>query len=155
MKRILITFLLFLTTVTVHLPATATRPAGSADEIMNALKQGKTVRAVFHYAKCKLISDNEEVQKVPDAVGGMNIDTWEYFAPNSIRNPKGFLATSHSVLINHPSYGIVLNYAKLRIGDDGEIRIVAQYLDPKSFEIRMNESFYTRIGQGAEFFVAD
>ena len=118
------------------------------DEILKALTTGKTVKAVFHYKACKLIQDNEEVEKVPDAIGGMELGTFEYFAPGSIRNKKGFISSSKTVLINHPRYGFVLNYAKVRIYDDNKIRIIAQYVTPNTYETKMDESFYTVINDG-------
>jgi hypothetical protein len=123
------------------------------DGIMNALTSGKQVRAVFHYQKCRLMIDGEEVEKVPDAIGGMILDTYEYFSANSIGNPEAFLASSKTVMINHPSRGIVYNYGKVRIYQSGKVQIVAQYIDPKTFEVVMDESFYTAIGEGAVFYV--
>jgi len=38
------------------------------DDLMGALEKGKEVKAVFHYAKCQLISDNEIQDKIPDAM---------------------------------------------------------------------------------------
>ena len=129
-----------------------TKPLTSLTEIMDALKTGQEVRAIFYYKKCQLISENKIVERVPDAIGGMTLDTFEYFAAKSVGNPEGFLSSSKTVLINHPSRGIVYNYAKVRIYESGKIQIVAQYLDPKSYEIVMDESFYTNIGEGALFF---
>lgn len=119
------------------------------DDVMKALESGKYVRAVFYYKKCQLISENEILKKVPDAIGGMTLDTFEYFAAKSIGNPEAYLSASESVLINHPSQGVIYNYAKVRIYASGKIRVIVQYLDPKTFEIKMNESFYTTIGDGA------
>jgi hypothetical protein len=117
-------------------------------DVFAALKAGETVKGVFHYKMCKLISDNEEVEKVPDAIGGFTILSFEYFAPGSIRNKQGFISTSKTVLINHPRYGFVKNYAKIRIFDDNKIRIIAQYITPNTYEIKMDESFYTVINDG-------
>ena len=120
----------------------------SFNEVFSALKAGKTVKVIFHYKMCKLISDNEEVEKVPDAIGGMELNTFEYFAPQSIRNKNGFISSSKTVLINHPRYGFVRNYAKVRIFDNNKIRIIAQYITPDTYEIKMDESFYTVINDG-------
>lgn len=122
------------------------------DDVMKTLESGKLVRVVFYYKKCQLISENKIETKVPDAIGGMTLDTFEYFAAMSIGNKEAYLSASESVLINHPSQGVVYNYAKVRIYASGEIRLVVQYLDPKTFEIKMDESFYTRIGEGAILF---
>ena len=124
----------------------------SLDDVMKALESGKYVRIVFYYKKCKLISENEEVARVPDAIGGMTLETFEYFAENSIGNKEAYLSASESVLIHHPSQGIVYNYAKVRIFKSGKIRLIVQYIDPKTFELKMDESFYTTIGDGAILF---
>lgn len=72
------------------------------DEIFTNLKKGKTVKAVFYYAKCQLISDNEIKEKVPDAIGRMEISTFEYFAEGAIRNKTAFIVTSETKLIQNP-----------------------------------------------------
>ncbi|MGD2092589.1 MAG: hypothetical protein PVH61_40860 [Candidatus Aminicenantes bacterium] len=103
-----------------------------------------------------MIRDNEEVERVPEAIGGMELSTFEYFAPGSIRNKEGFISSSKTVLINHPGYGFVMNYAKVRIYDNNKIRLIAQYVTPNTYEIKMDESFYTVINdsknKGAAYF---
>ena len=132
----------------VHIGYAKTVQLRSFDEILKALTSGNTVKAVFHYKGCKLIRDNEEVERVPDAIGGMELSTFEYFAPGSIGNKNGFISSSRAVLINHPDYGFVMNYAKVRINDNNKIQIIAQYLTPNTYEIKMDESFYTVIDDG-------
>ncbi len=127
-------------------------------EVFKALTAGETVKMIVHYKQCQLISDNEIVKKVPDAIGGMVLNSFEYFAPMSIRNKHGYISSSKTVLINHPRYGFVMNYAKVRIFDNDKIRIIAQYVDPKTYKIEMDESFFTVIDNGknkgaAKFFV--
>lgn len=116
----------------------------SFDDMMTSLKSGHNVNVVIHYAKTKLIMDGEE-SEAPDAIGGMHINTFEYFAKGTVRNEKAFLSCSETVLINHPFYGYVFNYAKLRIYDDNSIEIIAQYVDPKTYEIKMDEKFISEI----------
>jgi hypothetical protein len=127
------------------------------NEIISALKSGEKVRVIFYYAKCQLISDNEIKSKSPDAVGGMNIDTFEYFAKNSVKNPLAFVVASESKLIANPvGDGYVYNYVKVKISEDGRIRITARYLDAKTFEVVMDESFYTSVNEkdsGAKFYI--
>ena len=154
MKRILMIAFL---AASLGLPAAGPVQLKSFQSILDSLTRGASVRAVFHYSRCRMIRDNEEVDKVPDAIGGMTLDTFEYFAPGSIGNKAGFIASSHGVLISHPRYGYVLNHVKVRIHADGKVRVIARYLDPRSLEIRMDESFFTRIDKGsreagAEFF---
>ena len=117
------------------------------EELMSALNSGESVRTVIHYGKCELIIDSVAVD-APDAIGGMEFQTFEYFAKMSIRNEKAYVTTSETVLIGHPYYGYVYNYAKLRIYEDNSVEIIARYLDPNSYEVKMDETFTTIINDG-------
>lgn len=57
---------------------------------MDALKGGSTVKTVFYYNNCQLISDNEIEDKSVDAIGRMKIETWECFKKKSFRNDEVF-----------------------------------------------------------------
>jgi hypothetical protein len=122
----------------------------SFDQVLSALKSGRSVKAVFRYKDCLLIIDGQEIEKVPDAIGGMEIDTWEYFAPGSIGNAKGYIASSHKILIQHPRHGFVYNNVKVNIYQDNEVKIIAKYLTPTAYEIKMDESFHTQINDGTK-----
>lgn len=114
------------------------------NDLLDALKSGKTVRIITDYSKCKLVTDSTE-NNAPEAIGGMNINTFEYFARGSVKNERAFISTSEAPLIFHPRYGHILNYVKIRIYEDNEIEITARYLDPKSYEIKMDETFFSTI----------
>lgn len=121
----------------------------SFSELMDFLKRGNEVNVVLHYAKCELISDNEVVEKVPDAIGGMKLDVWEYFAPMVVHNERAFIVSSTSKLIKYPKGdGFVYNYVKIKFYDDNSVKIIAQYIDTISFEVKMDESFYGKIADG-------
>lgn len=93
-----------------------------------------------------MISDNEIAEKIPDAIGGMSIDTWEYFAKGSIRNEKAFVAFSASHLIQYPKGdGYVFNYVKVKVAEDNKVKITARYIDPKTFDTLMDENFFGEI----------
>ncbi|MCX6133891.1 MAG: hypothetical protein NTU47_08765 [Ignavibacteriales bacterium] len=117
------------------------------DQLMFALRTGSEARAVIYYARCKLIIDSVET-KAPDAVGGMSISTYEYFAPNSVRNPKAFVTTSQTMLISHPKQGHVYNYVKIKIYEDNAVEINAKYLNPTTYQVLMDETFYGAISAG-------
>lgn len=121
----------------------------SFEQLMDALKAGKQVSAVMHYAKFKLISDNEEQDKVPDAIGGMDLSTWEYFAQNAVRNKEAFVVFSESKLIQYPKGdGFVYNYVKLKIDEKNKVKVNAQYVDPLTFVAKMDEKFFGIINDG-------
>jgi hypothetical protein len=117
------------------------------DQLMFALRTGSEVRAVIYYARCKLIVDSVET-KAPDAVGGMSFNTFEYFAPNSVRNPKAFVTTSQTVLIAHPRQGHVYNYVKMKVYEDDNVEINAKYLNPITYQVVMDETFYGKLSTG-------
>ncbi len=117
------------------------------DDLMTALNGGETVRVIVQYAKCTLISDNEVEPKSPDAVGGMTIDTYEYFAKKAVRNnEKAFVVFSENKFIQYPKGdGFVYNYAKFKIEDDGKVKITVMYIDPITHKELMNENFFTTL----------
>jgi hypothetical protein len=117
------------------------------DQLMFALRTGSDVRAVIYYSRCKLIVDSVET-KAPDVIGGMSFTTFEYFAPNSVKNPRAFVTTSETLLISHPKLGHVYNYVKIKIYEDDTVEINAKYLNPASYQVVMDETFYGKISAG-------
>ena len=121
----------------------------SFTDLMDALKAGKKVGAVMQYVKFKMISDNEEQDKVPDAIGGMDLSTWEYFAANAVKNKEAFVVFSETKLIQNPKGdGFVYNYVKLRIEASTKVKVTARYVDPRTFEVKMDENFFGNINDG-------
>jgi hypothetical protein len=161
MRRALTLFLTLLLAALTASPALARpRQLTNAAEILAALKSGKPVRAVLHYKDMKLVDDAGKEETAPDATGGMSLDTWEYFAAGAVGNPVGYVATSNAHLIRHPRYGYVVNYVKVSIYDNGQVKIVAQYLEPKTYEVKMDETFTAVVDDGknrtgAVFFAGD
>jgi hypothetical protein len=118
-------------------------------DVIGALTEGRTVKVVIRYAKCKLVVDGKE-EEAPDATGGMEVATWEQFAKGVVRNDRAYLSTSHTVLIGHPRYGHVLNYVRLRLYDDDRAEITARYLKPDTHEVVMDETFTGRLSDGKD-----
>lgn len=116
----------------------------SFEELFSSLKNGYQVRVIVDYIKCQLFIDSVEVNSV-NAIGGMTIKTFEYFAKGSIRNQKAYIVFSENVLISHKRYGYVYNYVRFRIFEDNQVEITARYLNPENFEVKMDETFYCRI----------
>lgn len=136
---------LFLMSTTIF----AQKQLKSFEELMTSLNSGKQVRMVAFYKKCRLISDNEEQEKVPDAVGGMHLGVYEYFAKESVKNKQAFVVFSESKLIQYPKGdGFVYNYVKIKVTEDNKVKITAQYVDAKTFDIKMDENFFGEINDG-------
>jgi hypothetical protein len=134
--------------MTAHL--SAQKQLNNFDELMESLKSGKEVKAVFHYGQCQLISDNEISKDSIDAIGGMPISTWEYFAPMAVYNKQAFLVASESKLIRNPlaDEGFVYNYVKVKIYADNSVKITAKYVDAQTMEEVMTENFFGTINDG-------
>jgi hypothetical protein len=88
----------------------------------------------------KLLLDGKE-SKSPDAVGGMDIKPFEYFAAGVLGKNKGFISTSETILVYLPQGGYVYNYVKIRIYDDNSVEVKASYLSTDKLEVQMDETF--------------
>jgi hypothetical protein len=145
MVRRLFFIILFFTTPFVTLAQP--KQIVSFESLVKLLNGGENVRVVIHFAKCQLIYDNEIQKESPDAISGLSIDTYEYFARNAVRgNEKAFLVFSENKLIQNPKgKGYVYNYGKVRIEEDGEVKITVSYIDPITLEETMTEKFFTTI----------
>lgn len=125
------------------------KPLKDFNELMGALNGGYNVSVVIHYAKCQLEIDGEIQENSPDAIGGMEIDVYEYFAPMTVYNKLAFVVTSKSKLIQNPiGDGYVYNYVKLKIYEDDSVIIIAQYIDPLTYKVIMDEKFIGMINNG-------
>ena len=132
------------------------------DELFQAMKQGKDVKVVIYYERCELFSDGVKQEKSPNAVGGMKLETYEYFDGSVFKGKlPSFITSSQTVLINHRKYGYVYNYVKIRMLKDGSVEVIARYLKPRKFSTKfkvvMDETFKTKFGDsvsesGVEFF---
>ena len=67
-------------------------------QIFDALKSGHQVNAVIHYKDCLLVSEGDTAT-APDAIGGMDILPYEYFASGVIGKNTAFISTSETVMI--------------------------------------------------------
>eukprot|EP01120_Amphizonella_sp_Union-15-10_P002049 TRINITY_DN1218_c0_g3_i1.p1 TRINITY_DN1218_c0_g3~~TRINITY_DN1218_c0_g3_i1.p1 ORF type:complete len:161 (-),score=14.27 TRINITY_DN1218_c0_g3_i1:36-482(-) len=108
------------------------------DDLYSSLLAGLDVKVVAYYEQCSL-----DGQPGPKATGGALIDTWEYFED---LESYPFLAFSHSVLIVHNRYGTILDKVRFKFNSLNQVFINAQYLDPVTYELKMNETFVCKIG---------
>jgi hypothetical protein len=127
---------------------TQTTRIKSFDQLMEALNSGERVRIIIDYSLCGW-QDTTKQSPIPEAISGMDIGTFEYFAPGAIHNQRAFVVFSNSVLIENPiGQGFVYNYGKVRIYEDHSVQVTAKYIHPKRFKILMNEVFTGKINDG-------
>jgi hypothetical protein len=66
-----------------------------------------------------------------------------------VHNKNAFVTFSASNLIQNPlGKGHVINYVKLRISSDNKGKIIAQYLNPRNYKVKMDEYFTGDINDG-------
>ncbi len=118
-RTLALSFMLAIATLAAVPASARPKQLGNASAVLAALKSGTPVRAVFHYKDMKLTDDEGVVAIAPDATGGMSLDAWEYFAAGVIGDPVG-----------------------------GKVKIIAQYVEPKTYEVKMDETFETEIADG-------
>ncbi len=121
----------------------------SFDELMQSLNSGNQVRVVIQYGLCKWPKDKSNQSVIPDAITGMNIDTYEYFANGAAHNLTAFVVFSNSTLIQNPiGKGFVYNYGKVRINADNSVIVTAKYINPKNYKVLMDECFIGKLDDG-------
>ena len=127
-------------------PVTCVAPAPAQivtfADLLAVLKGGGRVRAVFDYTRCDLAG-----KPGPNAIGAMSLDTFEWFGPKVVGNPKAYIGASENHLIGLQS-GFVYDYVRTRIFEDGKVAIDVQYLDPQTFTISVDETFTCTISDG-------
>lgn len=146
--------LIWLTVTLCSVPLFAQSSIQNFDQLMTALKAGKSAKVVIYYGKCKLFSDGKEEPESPDAIGGMRLDTYEYFDSSVFKGRvPSFITSSQTILINAPGYSYVYNYVKIKIRMDNTVEITARYLKPRRFsskyKILMDETFKSKIYDGS------
>lgn len=118
-------------------------------DLMTSLNSGERVRVVIHYSQCKWEQEQNESNPIPDAIAGMDVDMYEYFAPGAAHNKVAFVVFANSKLIQNPfGKGFVYNYGKVRINNDNTVVVTAKYIQAKRFKVLMNESFRCLINDG-------
>jgi hypothetical protein len=107
--------------------------------IFQSLQTGRKVRAIFRYDECVL-----DGEPGPVAIGGSNIDTFEWFSAQFFGVPR--ISFSGNVLANiGQTYGWVYDQVKTRVDATGSILITATYIKPTNFTVVMHEEFHCNV----------
>jgi hypothetical protein len=123
-------------------PSSAPQHLHTYDEILSTLKEGSRVRVVATYSKCLL-----DGKPGPNAVGSMNFDTFELFGPGVAGNKKEFFAASENHLIRF-GQSFVYDYVRIAVSADQSVEIDVVYLDPKTFEVSVDEKITCKLDDG-------
>jgi hypothetical protein len=119
----------------------AKRLKGDFEQIKSDLFSGNKLRFIIDYEKMNLYMNGTLQAKSPNAVGGFEIDIFEYFGPFVANNPIPYIAASSNAMIIHSRYGVIYNYGKLRIYENNRFEVGVVYIDVKSTNIVFQETF--------------
>lgn len=126
-------FFIFATLVcfTQFATANSSQLLGSYSDLLHAISQGDSIRAIMYVNKCSMTSTS---MKVDDVIAGMNFSDFNKY-PVSVGNiQKNTIATSIYKLVEHPIFGPIYNYVRLRIFEDNSAEIFSEYLDPRTYK---------------------
>ncbi len=122
-------------------PAAPT-PITTYADLLATLKSGVRVRAVLDYGKCTIAG-----KPGPNAIGAMNLDTFEWFGQGVLGNAKAYVAASETHLIKLQS-GFVNDYVRVKVMQDDTVQVEVKYLDPQTYAISVDELIDCAIGDG-------
>jgi VirK protein len=123
----------------------------SSGQLMKALEEGRQVRAVIFYSRCKMMVDGKG-QPSPDTTGGITLQAFEHFGSGVTGNELAYTAVTTTRLLVHSHYGTVYDYVRLKVGFDGEVEVAARYLKPPTLEVVLEETFHCRVDDGVRLF---
>lgn len=94
----------------------------------------------------------ENVKKTVDKgmFGGMDITA---FNKNTIMvdgKPKDMIASSLTMLVEHPTLGNVLNYVRLRFFEDNSVELYSSMIDPKGYKTLQKMKFMCSMSTGKD-----
>ncbi len=129
--------------------ASASTRITTYDALFKALKQGDHVRIVVEYGKTKLQVGGKDAP-APDAWGGLDVTTWDRFAKGQIGNDKEFIGVTHSGLTQHPAFGFVTNFVRVRFDPDGTVAINSRYVRPGPSDAMSDQMFLGKLSNGKD-----
>jgi hypothetical protein len=71
-----------------------------------------------------------------DEISGFDLQDFQYFARGVIGNKLEYVITSFIALIQHPRYGPMYDYGKVRLYESGFFEIEVFFLDARTFKYK-------------------
>jgi len=116
------------------------------NELLTALTDGDTVRAIISLDKCKPSISNVDAGNVQAGLNFTNYNRYKITDDNG--ELRETIATSTSLVTQHHQYGNVIVYSRLRIFTDNTASLFTQWLDPKSYATLSSVTFRCDVGDG-------
>lgn len=111
--------------------ANTTKLLSSYTDLVQALAQGDSVRAIMLINKCSITKTAFDSNEV---IAGMNFSTFNKYAIHVGPQQKDGVATSRTILVEASQLGPVYNYVRLRVFEDNTAEILSEYLDPLTYK---------------------
>jgi hypothetical protein len=110
--------------------ANSSRLLTNYPDLLSAVSQGDTVRAVIYMNKCSIKTNSTDPN---DVIAGMNFTIFNKYQISVGGKQKNMIATSTNMLIEHSVLGTIYNYVRVRVFDDNTAEVYSEYLDPISY----------------------
>lgn len=109
------------------------------EEIRDALANGDRLRLSMRYQYTDMYS-NGVLRPSQDERSGFDIKDYQLIPKMSLgeNNERAYITTSFLVLVNHSRYGVIYNFGKLCIYDDGLFDLFGLYFRPSDMAILTN-----------------
>ena len=104
-------------------------PLSSYKEIRQALENGDRLRLIMNYENSDMFLNGNPIVS-PEEGSGFDIFNYQLVARSTLNNPKAYITSSFTVLVNHGRYGIIWNYGKLHIYEDNTFELNSLYFKP-------------------------
>lgn len=120
----------------------------SVEDIKQVLFSGRSVRVVNFYSKCQGLNPvTGKERSGVDAVGGMIIETFEYFGEDVFPDKPPYLAASKAQMV-YVGDRFYKDYVKMRFFENNRVEIISMFLDPETNEIIPLHDFKCEVNSG-------
>lgn len=109
--------------------ANSSRLITSYSDLVNSVSQGDTVRAIMHVDKCSFGKGSS------DAIAGINFTNFNKYPILAGNELKNVVATSIMQVVEHPKYGPVYDYVRLRVFENNTAELLSEFIDPVTYKV--------------------
>lgn len=102
----------------------------SKSELAQALTQGEHVRAIIHFDRCQTNAPREN-----EVIGGLEFTQFTMSKAKGAPVESAKIATSHTMLVEHPDDGPIYQYVRIRVFEPTMARVTSMTLHPETKKI--------------------
>lgn len=119
------------------------------NDLLNALREGTKVRAIINFDGCTA-KDGTKTNLPPNMVGGFSFNVFHHYPVKmDAEHTKYAVATAIIHMTDHPSFGFVTNYVRLRVFADNTVELHSAFYDPKTYEQKRAMDYSCKMAEKA------